>query len=112
MGFVTASEVHQERMEILQISTGSKELDKLLAGGIETGSITEIFGESKLLFYFSNNIFLFCPLSQIILQANSERAKHNYVTNFVLPASSLWTKADAKAKPCTLILKAPSAQNE
>ena len=30
-----------------QITTGSKELDKLLGGGIETGSITEIFGEFR-----------------------------------------------------------------
>ena len=29
------------------ISSGSKELDKLLQGGIETGSITEIFGEFR-----------------------------------------------------------------
>ena len=31
----------------LQITTGSKELDKLLQGGIETGSITELFGEFR-----------------------------------------------------------------
>ena len=30
-----------------QITTGSKELDKLLNGGIETGSITEMFGEFR-----------------------------------------------------------------
>ncbi|TPP65742.1 DNA repair protein RAD51, partial [Fasciola gigantica] len=28
-------------------TTGSKELDKLLQGGIETGSITELFGEFR-----------------------------------------------------------------
>lgn len=47
MGFTTATEFHQKRSEIIQITTGSKELDKLLAGGIETGSITEIFGEFR-----------------------------------------------------------------
>ena len=30
-----------------QITTGSKELDKLLNGGFETGSITELFGEFR-----------------------------------------------------------------
>ena len=30
-----------------QVTTGSKELDKLLNGGIETGSITEMFGEFR-----------------------------------------------------------------
>ncbi len=47
MGFTTATEVHQKRSEIVQLTTGSKELDKLLGGGIETGSITEIFGEFR-----------------------------------------------------------------
>nr|CAG4651963.1 EOG090X0906 [Triops cancriformis] len=47
MGFTTASEFHQKRAEVIQITTGSKELDKLLGGGIETGSITEIFGEFR-----------------------------------------------------------------
>lgn len=47
MGFTTASEFHARRQEIIQISTGSGELDKLLQGGIETGSITEMFGEFR-----------------------------------------------------------------
>ena len=47
MGFTTASEFHVKRSEIIQLSTGSKELDKLLQGGIETGSITEMFGEFR-----------------------------------------------------------------
>ena len=40
-GFTTATEMHMRRAQIIQVSTGSKELDKLLQGGIETGSITE-----------------------------------------------------------------------
>lgn len=47
MGFTTASEFHQKRNEIIQITTGSTELDKLLGGGIETGGITELFGEFR-----------------------------------------------------------------
>ncbi|VDN91369.1 unnamed protein product [Brugia pahangi] len=47
MGFTTASEVHVKRSEIIQIGTGSRELDRLLGGGVETGSITEIFGEFR-----------------------------------------------------------------
>ena len=47
MGFTTATEFHQKRSEIIQVTTGSKELDKLLQGGVETGSITEIFGEFR-----------------------------------------------------------------
>jgi len=47
MGFVTATEMHKQRQDLLQITTGSKEFDKLLDGGIETGSITELFGEFR-----------------------------------------------------------------
>nr|AIL94182.1 Rad51 [Brachionus koreanus] len=47
MGFTTASEFHLKRSEIIQLTSGSKELDKLLQGGIETGSITEMFGEFR-----------------------------------------------------------------
>jgi len=47
MGFTTATEFHQKRSELIQLTTGSRELDRLLAGGIETGSITEIFGEFR-----------------------------------------------------------------
>lgn len=47
MGFTTASEFHVKRSEIIQLTTGSKEFDKMLQGGIETGSITELFGEFR-----------------------------------------------------------------
>ena len=47
MGFTTATEFHKQRQEIIHLTTGSKELDKLLGGGIETGSITELFGEFR-----------------------------------------------------------------
>lgn len=47
MGFKTASVVAKNRADLLSITTGSRELDKLLGGGLETGSITEIFGEFR-----------------------------------------------------------------
>lgn len=47
MGFTTATELHKQRQDIIQLSTGSKELNKLLEGGFETGSITELFGEFR-----------------------------------------------------------------
>jgi len=46
-GFETATSYHQRRSHLVQLSTGSQALDKLLQGGIETGSITEIFGEFR-----------------------------------------------------------------
>lgn len=47
MGFSSATEIHKQRSEIIYITTGSAELDKLLGGGIETGSVTELFGEFR-----------------------------------------------------------------
>ncbi|KAI0845583.1 DNA repair protein rhp51 [Daldinia vernicosa] len=47
MGFTTATEMHQRRSELISITTGSKNLDTLLAGGVETGSVTELFGEFR-----------------------------------------------------------------
>ncbi|KAJ1348092.1 DNA repair protein RAD51 A [Parelaphostrongylus tenuis] len=47
MGFTTAYEVHERRSELIQIRTGSSTLDRLIGGGVETGHITEIFGEYR-----------------------------------------------------------------
>jgi DNA repair protein RAD51 len=47
MGFCTANDYHQQRRDMLMLTTGSTELDKLLGGGIETGSVTEMFGEFR-----------------------------------------------------------------
>ena len=38
---------HRQRSNIIRVTTGSKELDTLLQGGIETGCITEAHGEFK-----------------------------------------------------------------
>lgn len=37
MGFCSAAEVQRQRGNIVHLTTGSRELDKLLGGGIETG---------------------------------------------------------------------------
>jgi DNA repair protein RAD51 len=62
LGFQSATEVHARRSELVHITTGSKQLDALLGGvcfdycvnlthletgGIETGAITELFGEFR-----------------------------------------------------------------
>lgn len=47
LGFSSASSFFQQRQDIVYLSTGSSALDKLLGGGIETGSLTEMFGEFR-----------------------------------------------------------------
>lgn len=46
-GFITATAYREERASLLKITTGSTTLDTLLGGGIETGSITELYGEFR-----------------------------------------------------------------
>ncbi|MBI5036252.1 DNA repair and recombination protein RadA [Candidatus Micrarchaeota archaeon] len=45
MGYETGDKVLERRKAIARVSTGSKELDALLGGGIETQAITETFGK-------------------------------------------------------------------
>ena len=47
MDFKTAADALEDRKALVTLTTGSVELDKLLEGGIETGSITEVFGEFR-----------------------------------------------------------------
>lgn len=46
-GFRSGSEVMEKRKSLLKISTGSTAFDQLLQGGIESQSITEVFGEFR-----------------------------------------------------------------
>ncbi|CAM6022985.1 unnamed protein product [Sphagnum balticum] len=47
MGFTSARQMYKQRAELIQITTGAKELDKILEGGSQTGSIAEIYGEFR-----------------------------------------------------------------
>lgn len=43
--FIPATTLYHKRKKIGRVSTGSKNFDKLLGGGIETNAITEVYGE-------------------------------------------------------------------
>mmetsp|Transcript_70982 Transcript_70982/g.199112 ORF Transcript_70982/g.199112 Transcript_70982/m.199112 type:complete len:346 (+) Transcript_70982:87-1124(+) len=47
MDFRTAADALEDRKNLVTLTTGAVEIDKLLEGGIETGSITEVFGEFR-----------------------------------------------------------------
>lgn len=44
MGFQTASDLEKKRSKSTKITTGCNSFDEILAGGFETGAITELFG--------------------------------------------------------------------
>lgn len=45
MGFETGDDLLKKRERVIKITTGSASFDALLGGGVETGSITECYGE-------------------------------------------------------------------
>lgn len=45
--FKTALMVREMRKQVIRITTGSSAVDAILGGGIETASITELFGEFR-----------------------------------------------------------------
>ncbi|MAG91451.1 DNA repair and recombination protein RadA [Candidatus Woesearchaeota archaeon] len=45
MGFESGEELLRRREKVIRLKTGSKAFDSLLGGGLETGAITECFGE-------------------------------------------------------------------
>ena len=46
-GFCTGWEQLEKRKKVLKLTTGVKEVDRLLGGGMETQSITELVGEFR-----------------------------------------------------------------
>ena len=63
IGFTTADKVWEQRQKINKITTGSKALNDLLGGGIETQAITEAYGafgsgKTQLAFQLSLNVQL------------------------------------------------------
>ena len=45
LSFIRADELIKMRQNVKRLSTGSKQLDELLGGGLETQTITEFYGE-------------------------------------------------------------------
>ncbi|CAI5756988.1 unnamed protein product [Candida verbasci] len=47
IGFISASIISENRKNVFSITTGSKQFDEILGGGIQSMSITEVFGEFR-----------------------------------------------------------------
>src|SRR4030067_3615186 len=45
ISFVRADELYKMRQTVLRLTTGSKAVDKMVDGGLETQTITEFYGE-------------------------------------------------------------------
>jgi DNA repair protein RAD51 len=61
--FKTAKAIHEARQSLVRLSTGSTALDTLLGGGIETNSLTELFGKSNSCLVSLHRFSFTCPFS-------------------------------------------------
>lgn len=77
IGFTTASQHLLQRQDLITLTTGSKELDKLLEGGIETGSLTEVFGEFRT--GKTQLCHTLCVACQLPLDAGGGEGKAMYI---------------------------------
>lgn len=71
-----------------QLHTGAKQLDALLGGGIETGSITEFFGEFRS--GKTQLMHTLCVTSQLSKESGGAEGRVSYYVAVVEP----------NAKPC------------
>ncbi|OMJ21466.1 Meiotic recombination protein DMC1/LIM15-like protein [Smittium culicis] len=76
-GFITATQFGELRACVVNISTGSKEFDKILGGGIQTMSITEAFGEFRT--GKTQIAHTLCVTSQLPLQMGGGNGKAAYI---------------------------------
>lgn len=96
MGFEPATKVLEKRAQIGKITTGSKALNALLGGGIETGAITEMhgaYGSSKCVAkntpvaFFNDSKFHFMPINEIY--TTYAQLEIPYDNGFAVPVKNL-----------------------
>lgn len=77
LGFTTAREYDEVRSGQLKLTTGSTEFDTLLGGGVETGSITEMFGEFRC--GKTQNCLTLCITCQLPMADGGAEGKAMYI---------------------------------
>ena len=75
--FVTAEELWKKRQNMLKCSTGSKNLDELLGGGIETQAMTEFIGEYGV--GKTQICLMLCVMAQLPLEKGGLNGKVVYI---------------------------------
>jgi meiotic recombination protein DMC1 len=75
--FKSGLEMKEKRKQVIRITTGSKALDKILGGGVETSSITELFGEFRT--GKTQLAHTLCVTAQLSFEANGGQGKVIYL---------------------------------
>eukprot|EP01040_Poterioochromonas_malhamensis_P009431 gene9431-10242_t len=75
--FKTGLQMREKRSQIIKITTGATAVDKILGGGIETSSITELFGEFRT--GKTQLAHTLCVTSQLSFDMNGGQGKVVYL---------------------------------
>ena len=113
--FQSAKDLHAEReMHVVRVTTGSPEVDAIFGGGVESGSITEFYGEfrtGKTQLCLTLCVTSFLPRAigggKPSLDASPRTEPHSArrATYYV------WRCVQARVAPCTLTPRAPSGRS-
>ncbi len=91
--FKTALELKKERLAVKKITTGSKNLDDLLGGGVETKTITEFFGE------FGSGKTQICHQLAVNVQLPPEKGGLNAKAAYIDTEGTFrWERIDSMAR--------------
>src|SRR3989344_2522265 len=100
MGFESGEDLLKKRELVEKIITGSKALDAIFGGGIETGAVTEVYGaygsgkclsKDTPIFCFNNNELIFDEISLIYDKFNLLYQEKQDGDGFVLEIPNLQT---------------------
>ncbi len=87
MGFESGIDLLEKRSKVIKLSTGSKAFDNLLAGGFETGCITECFGQygsskTQLAHQLAVNTIKMDPNSTVVFIDTENTFRPERITDF------------------------------
>lgn len=77
LGFCSATDAYKMRQDLIYLTTGSSSLDNLIGGGIETGSITEVYGEFRT--GKTQLCHTLCVTSQLLINQGGGEGKVIYI---------------------------------
>ncbi|MBU0627690.1 MAG: DNA repair and recombination protein RadA [Nanoarchaeota archaeon] len=87
MGFESGIDLLERRSKVIRISTGSKAFDDLMAGGFETGCITECFGQygsskTQLAHQLAVNVIKMEPSAYVVYIDTENTFRPERITEF------------------------------
>ncbi len=97
--FKTAKEIKEERLNIRKITTGSKNLDDLLGGGIETKTITEFYGEygtgkcfsgDTLVYYENDNEVHLSTIREMYEYYREKSGEYPFDEGYAVPLNNVY----------------------